>query len=450
MSPPRDVAASIRARLLAVTQSRGERIEDVRVRFAQERWLERLGRSRFARRFVLAGDSCLRLWVAPPHRPAPALRLLHARPLTPASAGRWFREVCAVPAAADGLAWVAPPPRAGTAPDPGPAGGVRVDAIARLGEARIPLLLDVAFGDVLVPRPERAMLPALLAFPPPSLLVCRPETHIAARVRALSAAGPIRLADHVDLWLLGRSRAFDGRTLALAIATAFAQRGAEPPHQVPAAIAQGFVTRARERQWVALRARWHHPALPASLASVLADLRAFLGWPLLAAARPDAPAMTWPPGGPWIPRHGDVVRERRVGYGRPVGRRWHAAARSSGAARRRRRPRPNERAPQVAWVPEIAPADPAVSLAAQVHRHHDAAVDDRLHVVERGLHAIAGRMRLGFVPTVGVVGPELDPRIAVLHPDPHRAPRISGRGPSRGHSTRNSTPTGTSLSSRRS
>lgn len=65
----KDLAASIRARLLAVARSQGADFNQVLVRFALERLLYRLSMSAHADRFLLKGALLFTLWYDMPHRP---------------------------------------------------------------------------------------------------------------------------------------------------------------------------------------------------------------------------------------------------------------------------------------------------------------------------------------------------------------------------------------------
>jgi hypothetical protein len=49
--------------------------------------------------------------------------------------------------------------------------GVRVTFIATLARARIPMQIDIGFGDVIVPAPTKLEYPTLLDFPAPVLLL---------------------------------------------------------------------------------------------------------------------------------------------------------------------------------------------------------------------------------------------------------------------------------------
>jgi hypothetical protein len=59
MKPPKNIAASVRARLLSLARERGEDFQLVLTRYANERLLYRLTQSSHAPRFVLKGQRCL-------------------------------------------------------------------------------------------------------------------------------------------------------------------------------------------------------------------------------------------------------------------------------------------------------------------------------------------------------------------------------------------------------
>src|ERR1019366_857547 len=74
--PRKNTAASIRARLLALAQSKGEDYQRVLGGYAIERFLYRLGRSPYRERFVLKGATLFTLWTGHTHRPTKDLDLL--------------------------------------------------------------------------------------------------------------------------------------------------------------------------------------------------------------------------------------------------------------------------------------------------------------------------------------------------------------------------------------
>jgi hypothetical protein len=84
--------------------------------------------------------------------------------------------------------------------------GVLVRFHATLAKARIPMQIDIGFGDVMVPSPIEIHYPTLLAFPSPILAAYPKETVVAEKLEALTALGLLnsRLKDYYDLALLSR------------------------------------------------------------------------------------------------------------------------------------------------------------------------------------------------------------------------------------------------------
>ncbi|MEO0321663.1 MAG: nucleotidyl transferase AbiEii/AbiGii toxin family protein, partial [Myxococcota bacterium] len=69
-------AASVRARLLALSKERGEEFQRLLIRFGNERLLYRLSASEHAPSFVLKGATLFAVWSEAPHRPTKDLDLL--------------------------------------------------------------------------------------------------------------------------------------------------------------------------------------------------------------------------------------------------------------------------------------------------------------------------------------------------------------------------------------
>ncbi|MGQ0620870.1 MAG: nucleotidyl transferase AbiEii/AbiGii toxin family protein [Panacagrimonas sp.] len=66
---PRNVGASVRARLQALAVRKGQVFDILLTRHTLERFLYRLSRSEFAGRFVLKGVMLITTWFDEPHRP---------------------------------------------------------------------------------------------------------------------------------------------------------------------------------------------------------------------------------------------------------------------------------------------------------------------------------------------------------------------------------------------
>ena len=93
--------------------------------------------------------------------------------------------------------------------------GIRIRFTGLLEKARIPMQLDVAFGDVVHPAAMESSYPSLLGHPEVRLRVYPRETVVAEKLQAMVYLGTInsRMKDFYDLWLLSRCFDFDGQTL---------------------------------------------------------------------------------------------------------------------------------------------------------------------------------------------------------------------------------------------
>ena len=67
--------------------------------------------------------------------------------------------------------------------------GVRVKVEARLGKIKLPLQVDIGFGDAVTPKAEKAEFPPLLDFPAPRLSMYGRETVVAEKFEAMVVLG---------------------------------------------------------------------------------------------------------------------------------------------------------------------------------------------------------------------------------------------------------------------
>jgi hypothetical protein len=86
-------------------------------------------------------------------------------------------------------------------------GGVRVRTRATIAAARIPVQVDVGFGDAVTPSPVEIDYPTLLDAPAPHLRAYPIETVVAEKVHALVTRGIAnsRLKVFYDLWLIAET-----------------------------------------------------------------------------------------------------------------------------------------------------------------------------------------------------------------------------------------------------
>jgi hypothetical protein len=83
---------------------------------------------------------------------------------------------------------------------------MRVTLEARLGKIRIPLQVDIGFGDAVTPQAQQEEFPTLLDLPARILLTYPRETAIAEKFEAIVNLGLTnsRMKDYYDIWLLSQ------------------------------------------------------------------------------------------------------------------------------------------------------------------------------------------------------------------------------------------------------
>ena len=180
--------------------------------------------------------------------------------------------------------------------------GVRVRFTAHLGTARIPMQVDIGFGDPLVPGPSLVRLPTILDFPSPELQGYSRESAIAEKLQVMIYMGEVnsRMKDFYDIWSLATHFHFDGPILAQAIYETFRWRQTTLP-LTPVAFSDGFAQdREKQTQWDAFirRHRLERQGTPVTLRGAIQVIAAFLQPVIQALSEGQHFDWLWSPGGP--------------------------------------------------------------------------------------------------------------------------------------------------------
>lgn len=299
---PTNLAASVRQRLLNLSASRGEDPNLTLTRYTVERLLYRLARSEYAGQFILKGAMLFALWMESEYRPTRDLDLLGFGDASNERLTEIFQRLCEVDVEPDGLTFDARSVRVAEIREGQAYLGRRIKLIGLLGAARIPVQIDVGFGDAVTPEAKEVDYPTLLDLPAPRIRVYPPETVIAEKLQAMVALGMqnSRMKDFYDLWTIARQFSFEGATLAMAVAATFKRRHTDIPRATPTGLSDEFATdRQKNTQWNAFLTRSQRGAMEIELAQVISELRAFLMPVLDAAANAKDFAQSWANGGPW-------------------------------------------------------------------------------------------------------------------------------------------------------
>lgn len=303
-----NMAASVHQRLLTISHTRKEEFNLLLTRYAYERLLYRLVQAGYGERFVLKGARLLALWGERLHRPTHDLDLLGLGASTPEAIASVFEGICTVGVDADGLIFDPRSVRVNAIREDQMYGGQRVQLVAQLGPAQIPLQVDIGFGDAVFPPPRQVAYPVLLDFPPPLLYVYPKEAVVAEKLHAMVELGMLnsRMKDFYDLWSMSRELIFDGPVLAHAVHSSFNGRRAVIPQAKPVGLSPEFAQSPDKlKQWSAFLKRTRMDVSMQSLAEIVFQLDVFLTPVLAALAAGAVFDLTWPAGGPWSERMSD-------------------------------------------------------------------------------------------------------------------------------------------------
>ncbi len=299
---PINMAASVRQRLTNLAHQKHEDFQLVLTRYALERLLYRLSRSEHRDEFVLKGALLFQLWADQPHRPTRDLDLLGRGDDSITRFVKIFQKTCNLPVEDDGLVFLAPSVQGERIKEDQEYEGLRLRMSCRLENARIPVQIDIGFGDVVVPAATDVTYPVMLDFPAPVLPAYSRESVVAEKFHAMVMLGiaDSRMKDFYDLWVLARQFEFQGPLLAEAIRATFQRRRTAIPSGPPLALSPEFCQDPRMRvQWRAFLGKGKLDAGNADLSEIVEALRVFLLPVITAIAGKEPLSMVWPRGGPW-------------------------------------------------------------------------------------------------------------------------------------------------------
>ena len=249
----KNLVASIHQRLLNLARSENRPLNELLQYFAIERFLYRLGQTKYRQAFVLKGAQMLRVWNAPAARPTMDIDLLGKVENNLENLEEIVRECCLVEFD-DGVIFDPASVKAETIRKDGEYQGIRVLARGLLGTIRLNLQIDVGFGDAVIPAPVEIELPQLLDLGKPVLLGYTPESAIAEKFQAMVALDMVntRMKDFYDIWLLSTTLDVDNEVLAVAIRETFKRRHTVLPSDTPTALTPAFTANeTKKRQWQA-------------------------------------------------------------------------------------------------------------------------------------------------------------------------------------------------------
>jgi predicted nucleotidyltransferase component of viral defense system len=253
---PVNIAKSVKDRLLNIARREGRVFDLVLVRFALERLLYRLSVTEHRDRFILKGGMLVTVWIDDDNRVTRDADFLGYGDPDPERLIADFRQIMAGEGD-DGLVFDLDALSAEVIREEMEYGGVRLKTAAYLERTRIPVTIDIGFGDAIADATQHLDYPTLLDLPAPQVRSYPPASVIAEKFQAMVALGVIngRMKDYYDLWAIPRAIEIAPNDLDAAIRATFERRETAVPSERPPGLSSEMSEdSAKQRQWRAYAA----------------------------------------------------------------------------------------------------------------------------------------------------------------------------------------------------
>jgi Nucleotidyl transferase AbiEii toxin, Type IV TA system len=277
--PIANIAASIHQRLLNLARERQEDFGLVLTKYGLERVLYRMAQSRHREVFVLKGALLFELWTEQRYRPTRDADFLAHGDNSPERFRAVFKEICQIKVDDDGITFDADTITVERITEDADYEGLRIKFIGYLDNARVPIQIDLGFGDVITPGPVETEVPSMLDLPKARLLTYPRESVVAEKFEAMISLGLAnsRMKDFYDIWSLSHEFEFEGGSLSEAIKKTFAKRGTQLPVGTPAVFTREFFEdEHKKKQWAAFRNKNRGYVAEVSLETVCKEIERFV------------------------------------------------------------------------------------------------------------------------------------------------------------------------------
>lgn len=230
----KNLGETIRQQLKNLSKERNRPFDEILRYYAMERFLYRLSISQYAERFFLKGGLMLKVWDSMDHRATMDIDLLARTSNQVGNVQRIITEVSAIACEDDAIIFDTKRLILRNTQTAGDYNGVSCNFSAQLFTTKMPILIDIGFNDVIVPKPQKIQYPTLLGMPEPSLFGYTLETVIAEKFESIVKLALIntRMKDFYDLWTIMRHQDINPERLKVAITEVFANRKTHLKHPI--------------------------------------------------------------------------------------------------------------------------------------------------------------------------------------------------------------------------
>lgn len=245
--------ASIRAKLMNIARAEKIDFDALLLRYFQERFLCRLAISRFSDHFVLKGGLLLICLKLPRSRPTKDIDFLAEQVKNDPAELEYILRNIADLHCDDGVKFNSLSITSERIKEDTDYEGIRLKIDTTLGQARKRLQMDIAFGDIIIPKPKLMEFPTLLEEKSPKVKVYSIESIVSEKFEAMVklAMANSRMKDFYDIYTLSISHNFQGSKLKKAIDSTFQRRKTPIPDNPLVLRTEFHNDEGRRKQWIA-------------------------------------------------------------------------------------------------------------------------------------------------------------------------------------------------------
>jgi hypothetical protein len=281
----KNIEASVKAKLQNKAKETNRPFSEVLQYYGMERFLYRFSKLKYADKFVLKGALLFAVWQIPDRRTTLDIDFLARFDNEIAAIETVMKDVCGISVDSDGLKFDAQTVKGMKIKEDADYEGVRVKFTGFLDRARIPMQIDVGFGDIVYPKTKVIDYPVILDFPKPHLNGYPQESVISEKFEAMIKLGLLnsRMKDFYDIWLMTRQFEFKGANIASAIKKTFNNRKTDIPNKKPLFADEIYDEKSdRQTLWNALLKKGDIRHAPETLSATAKEIERFLIEPIMA------------------------------------------------------------------------------------------------------------------------------------------------------------------------
>lgn len=232
--PKKNLGESIRQQLKNLSDQRSRPFDEILRYYAMERFLYRLSISPHAKKFFLKGGLMLKVWDSLDHRATMDIDLLARTSNQIDHLHQIITEVSEIAYEEDGITFDTQKLILRNTQTGGDYHGVSSNFSAKLFTTKMPVLIDIGFNDIVIPKPQEIKYPTLLDMPEPTLLSYTLETVIAEKLESVVKLALVntRMKDFYDLWTILSNYEIHPDKLSMAIREVFANRKTALKHPI--------------------------------------------------------------------------------------------------------------------------------------------------------------------------------------------------------------------------